>query len=181
MLGISGTVSVGIRAADMNLRQFLLALVLVLATSPGRAADAIVRDGETIQLGDITFRLDGLDAPEYDQICIDDHADPWTCGIEARDQLSKLIAGRPVRCDDLGPDKTSKKRHLGVCSVEGQTVSLNQQLLRQGLALSVAGNASARFAAAALWARGAKTRPRKGGFVAPRGIPLREKKRGRSG
>ncbi len=53
----------------------------------GRRA-AIVRDGGTIQLGDVTYRLDGIDAPAFDQMCIDDHADAWACGVEARDQLS---------------------------------------------------------------------------------------------
>ena len=148
---------------------------ILLSASSSRAADAIVRDGHTIQLGDVAFRLDGIDAPEIDQTCIDDHADPWTCGIEARDQLSKLIAGRPVRCDDLGPDKTSKKRHLGVCSVEGEAVSLNQQLLRQGLGLSVAGSASARFAADAVSARDAKAGLWKGCFVAPQEYRLGKK------
>jgi endonuclease YncB( thermonuclease family) len=153
--------------------RFLVIIVgALLPANASRAADAVVRDGNTIQLGDVTFRLDGIDAPEFDQICIDDHADPWTCGIEARDQLSKLIAGHPVRCDDLGPDRTSKKRHLGVCSVEGQTVSLNQQLLRQGLALS---GASARFAADALSARDAKTGLWKGCFVAPREFRIGKK------
>ncbi len=151
-----------------GLRLVVAALGVLLSAHVALAASAIVRDGNTIQLGDVTFRLDGIDAPEYDQLCIDDHADPWTCGVEARDQLSKLIAGRAVHCDDLGPDKTSKKRRLGVCSVEGQTVSLNQQLLRQGLALSVAGSASARFAADALGARDAKAGFWKGCFVAPR-------------
>ena len=158
-----------------GLRGFAAVLAVLLSANAGLAASAIVRDGNTIQLGDVTFRLDGIDAPEYDQICIDDHADPWTCGIEARDQLSKLIADRPVHCDDLGPDKTSKKRHLGVCSVEGQTVSLNQQLLRQGLAVSVAGSASARFAADALSARDAKTGLWKGCFVAPREFRIGKK------
>jgi endonuclease YncB( thermonuclease family) len=156
--------------------RFLVIIVgALLPANASGAADAVVRDGNTIQLGDVTFRLDGIDAPEFDQICIDDHADPWTCGIEARDQLSKLIAGHPVRCDDLGPDKASKKRHLGVCSVEGQPVSLNQQLLRQGLALSVAGGTSARFAADALSARDAKTGLWKGCFVAPREFRIGKK------
>ena len=39
---------------------------------------ATVRDGNSIQLGDVTYRLDGVDAPELDQVCNDDHADPWT-------------------------------------------------------------------------------------------------------
>jgi endonuclease YncB( thermonuclease family) len=150
-------------------------LAVLLSAHVVQAADAIVRDGDTIQLGDVTYRLDGIDAPEFDQLCIDDHADPWTCGIEARDQLSKLIAGHSVHCDDLGPDKTSKKRHLGVCSVEGQTVSLNQQLLRQGLALSVAGSASTRFAADALSAQDAKTGLWKGCFVTPKEFRIGKK------
>ncbi len=115
----------------------LLALaIIILSWSPGWAAGIIVRDGDTIQIGDMTYRLDGIDAPEADQMCIDDHADPWTCGIEARDQLTKLIKGRAVRCEDLGPDKTFKKRHIGLCTAEGDTLTLNQQLVREGFALN---------------------------------------------
>ena len=78
-----------------------------------------------------------MDAPELDQVCIDDHADPWSCGIEARDRLTRLINGRAVHCDDLGPDKLFKKRHVGVCTVEGDSTTLNQQLAILGLAISV--------------------------------------------
>jgi endonuclease YncB( thermonuclease family) len=113
-----------------------LALAPILAGPPAAAAGPIVRDGYNIQVGDITFKLDGVDAPEVDQVCIDDHADPWTCGIEARDQLTKLIKGRNIRCDDLGPDKINKKRHVGVCTAEGDTQPLNQQLVSAGLAVS---------------------------------------------
>ncbi len=58
-----------------------LALSGFLASSgPASAltAAATVRDANSIQLGDVTYRLDGVDAPELDQVCIDDHADPWT-------------------------------------------------------------------------------------------------------
>jgi endonuclease YncB( thermonuclease family) len=117
------------------------AIVLVLSLVPffgtARAATTVVRDGDTIQLGDVSFRLDGADAPELDQVCIDDHADPIACGLDARDQLTKLIDGRPVHCDDLGPDKIFRNRHLGVCRVEGDAASLNQQLVQKGLAVSV--------------------------------------------
>src|ERR1700754_2087150 len=111
----------------------LFPIILVLASIslavPSLAANAVVHDGDPLQLGDITYRLDGIDAPELDQVCIDDHADPWACGIEARDQLTKLIGGRPVHCDDLGPDKSTKRRHVGICNVEGESTSLNQQLV----------------------------------------------------
>jgi endonuclease YncB( thermonuclease family) len=117
------------------------AVVLVLSLVPfsgtAYAATTVVRDGDTIQLGDVTYRLDGADAPELDQVCIDDHADPWTCGLDAREQLTKLIGGRNVHCDDLGPDKIFRNRHLGICRVEGDTESLNRQLVQKGLAVSV--------------------------------------------
>ena len=139
-----------------------------MSADAGLAASVVVRDGNTMQLGDVTFRLDGLDAPEFDQTCIDDHADPWTCGIEARDQLTRLIGGRDVRCDDLGPDKTSRKRHLGICTVQGDLASLNQQLVRAGLAVSSDGSTKARFADDAASARDAKAGLWKGCFVAPK-------------
>src|ERR1700745_2656973 len=102
----------------MRLFPLLSLLAAIFLASPTLAAEAIVRDGRTIQFGDVTYRLDGIDAPELDQACIDDHADPWSCGIDARDQLTKLINGRPVRCDDLGVDKTTSRRHIGVCTAE---------------------------------------------------------------
>jgi endonuclease YncB( thermonuclease family) len=114
----------------------LMVLLLLLAAGSSRAADAVIKDGDTIQLAGVTFRLDGIDAPEFDQTCIDDHAEPWTCGIEARDQLANLIGKRSVHCDDLGPDKSYRKWHTGICTVEGEVVSLNQSMVRQGFALA---------------------------------------------
>lgn len=114
----------------------LAPVVLALAPDPARAEGAVVRDANSIQLGDVIYRLDGLDAPELDQICIDDHADSWTCGLDARDQLTRLIAGRSVRCEDLGPEKSFGRRRRAICTAEGDTVSLNEQLIRQGFALA---------------------------------------------
>ena len=110
----------------MRSRVLLIVALTFLSASHVWAAMATVRDGGTLQLGNVTYRLDGIDAPPVDQLCIDEHADTWTCGIEARDQLIKLIAGRQVRCDDLGIDPSYKKRHLGVCRIEGDPTSLSQ-------------------------------------------------------
>ncbi|WP_284423464.1 MULTISPECIES: thermonuclease family protein [unclassified Bradyrhizobium] len=114
----------------------IIALAIGGALSPALGAGTIVRSGDTIQLGDTVFRLDGIDAPEVDQLCIDDHADPWSCGVEAREQLTKLIGGRSVRCDDLGPDKPLKTRKIGLCTVDGDKASLNLQIARAGYAVS---------------------------------------------
>ncbi len=115
---------------------FLAVPGLLAAAGPSFAATMTVRDANSVQLGDAAYRLDGIDAPELDQMCIDDHADPWTCGLEARDQLTKLIGGRAVRCDDMGPEKSFGRRHRAICTAEGDKVSLNEQLVRQGFALA---------------------------------------------
>jgi endonuclease YncB( thermonuclease family) len=148
-------------------RLFPIILGAVLLATPAYAATAIVHDGNTIQLGDITYRLDSADAPELDQICIDDHADPWSCGIEARDQLTKLINGRNVSCDDQGPASTYKKRHVGICTVEGETSSLNQQLVSQGFALSSRSFSKPGFKDEQAAARDDRRGLWKGCFVAP--------------
>jgi len=145
---------------------------IALSVSPGRAATAIVKDGNTIQLGEVIYRLDGIDAPELDQTCIDDQADPWTCGVEAREQLIKLIGGRQVGCDDLGPDKTARKRHIGLCTVEGEATSLNQELVRQGFALDFEPFAKGRFLQDEAGARDGRLGLWKGCFVAPQEFRL---------
>src|SRR3954470_3606285 len=124
------------RKSFASARAFAFVCFLALSgflgtTGPGSAltATATVRDGNAIQLGDVTYRLAGIDAPELDQVCIDDRADPWTCGIEARGQLAKLIGKRSVRCDDVGPEKSFGKRHRAICTAEGDKTSLNEQLV----------------------------------------------------
>src|SRR5262245_35514877 len=117
---------------------FLAILGCLVAAGPSHAvtSTATVRDANSIQLGDVTYRLDGVDAPELDQVCIDDHADSWTCGLDARDQLTKLIASRSVRCDDVGPEKNFGRRHRAICTAEGEKTSLNEQLVRSGFAMA---------------------------------------------
>src|SRR5947208_8540983 len=112
--------------------RFLIALFILLATTPSWAQDVVVKDGGTIQLNGVIYRLDGIDAPAFDQICLNEFADPVACGVEAREQLSKLLGAKGVRCDDLGPDKSFGKWHLGVCTAEGDRVSLNQAMVQKG-------------------------------------------------
>ncbi len=147
------------------------AACLLLAV-PVRAAEVTVRDGNTLQLGEITYRLEGTDAPELDQTCINDQADPWTCGIDARDQLTRIIGGRVVRCDDLGPDKVYKKRHIAMCRIEGETDSLNQLLVRSGFALDYEPSAKGRFLQDETSARSAKRGLWSGCFIAPEDFRL---------
>ena len=149
----------------------VLSLILaVLPTSGTWAADAAVKDAGTIVLGGVSYRLDGIDAPAFDQICIDEHADAWTCGAEARDRLTRLIGGRQLRCDDLGSDPLYRKRQLGVCTVEGETASLNQLLVRDGFAVNLDG--AGKFKRDETDAKDDRRGLWKGCFVAPQDFRL---------
>jgi len=154
------------------MRSRILLVAFLLSAIPfanlSQAASPTVRDGSTLQLGNVTYRLDGVEAPAFDQLCIDDHADSWTCGIEARDQLIRLIAGRQVRCDDLGADPLHKKRHVGICTVDGEKASLNQAMVKQGFALNLEPSVKGRFKDEEASARDGKLGLWKGCFVAPR-------------
>ena len=153
----------------MRSRAFLAAALIlsILPASPSLAAGAIVRDGGTVEVAGIAYRLDGIDAPEVDQMCIDDHADPWACGVEARDHLAGLIGSHQVRCQDLGVGTTYKKRHIGICTVEGESTSLNQLLVAQGFALNFEPYARGRFKADETEARNRRRGLWKGCFAAP--------------
>jgi endonuclease YncB( thermonuclease family) len=147
--------------------RFLLAILLMFLANPGWAADVIVKDGRTLQLGSIAYRLDGIDAPEFDQMCVDQKADPWACGVDVRDQLAKLIGDRRVRCEDKGPDTTTKNRRVGICSIDGESGSLNQWLVRHGLALNLEAAAGGRFKADEADARDSQRGLWRGCFTAP--------------
>lgn len=150
-------------------------LLTCLSASPGVAAPAIVKDARTIQLGNTIYRLDGIDAPAVDQLCIDEHADAWSCGLEARDQLNKLIDGKQVHCDDVGVDPTFKKRRLGVCKTEGDPTSLSQLMVRQGYAVNVEASATGRFKPDETTAKDNRAGLWKGCFVAPQDFRVGKK------
>ncbi len=148
------------------MRWFVLTLSM-FAASQGFAANSVVRDGGAIEVGGVTYRLGGIDAPAADQVCIDDHADSWACGTEARDQLTTLIGNRDVRCEDLGTDTAYNKWHVGICTAGDDTTSLNRLLLRRGLAISPAAVGQSRFGDDETDAKNNRRGLWKGCFVAP--------------
>jgi endonuclease YncB( thermonuclease family) len=147
-----------------------LALFLSAATvaakdvSPKRALVGIPRiiDGDTLIINGTHIRLEGVDAPETDQVCLDAKGARWICGIEARDRLKERVAGREISCVDEGADRYN--RILAMCSLAGQ--DLNRWIVREGLALAYVqysrqyadSEAEARNASRGLWS---------GAFIAP--------------
>ncbi len=145
----------------------LILILTVLWAGQSWAAGVVVKDGGTLRLAGVTYRLDGIDAPELDQMCIDEHADAWACGVEARDQLTKLIGGRAVRCEDLGVGAINRIRHIGICTVDGETSTLNQLVVRQGFALNFEPYARGRFKDDEAGAKDNRRGLWKGCFAAP--------------
>jgi endonuclease YncB( thermonuclease family) len=121
-----------------------------------------VVDGDTLVIGDVKIRLEGIDAPETDQVCLDQSAAKWTCGIAARDRFSEHVERRPIDCTRSGSDKYG--RTLAVCRLAGE--DLNAWMVHEGWALAflryskvyVADEAAARDAQRGLWS---------GAFIAP--------------
>lgn len=55
-------------------------------------------DGDTVEISDTKIRLEGIDAPESDQLCLDAHGARWACGIAARDALERHAGGKVWTC-----------------------------------------------------------------------------------
>lgn len=97
-----------------------------------------VTDGDSLRLPGTEVRLEGLDAPEWDQTCRRADGAEYRCGLEAKDALRNLIAGRPVTCVGVvqadGGVRDRYGRLLGRCSVGG--VDLAGWMVANGHALA---------------------------------------------
>jgi hypothetical protein len=82
---------------------------------------ARVVDGDTLVIGERHIRLQAIDAPETDQVCLDASGERWTCGITARDRLAEHIGEHEVSCDDGGTDRYD--RTLSICSLAGEDLN----------------------------------------------------------
>jgi endonuclease YncB( thermonuclease family) len=91
-----------------------------------------VVDGDTLEVAAVKIRLEGIDAPETDQVCLDQRSSKWSCGIAARDRLTEHIGNRSVDCTPTGSD--NYRRSLAVCSLADE--NLNAWMVRQGWALA---------------------------------------------
>lgn len=118
------------------MKTIAVVFVALLTCSLAQAADLSgvprIVDGDTLAIGSTKVRLEGIDAPETDQVCLNASGAHWTCGIEARDQLAAQIAGREISCTPHGVD--AYRRMLAVCYLAGE--DLNGWLVHQGWALA---------------------------------------------
>lgn len=145
----------------------LLSILLLAGPTIAAAATTItgiarVSDGDTISIEETRIRLNGIDAPETDQVCLDEAGNTYPCGIAARDELARLVRNRTVTCTGNETDRYG--RRIMTCFF-GET-DINAAMVTGGWALAfrryadiyVGEEQAARARQAGLWP---------GAFIAP--------------
>jgi endonuclease YncB( thermonuclease family) len=129
-----------------------------------RAPSATVRDGDTLVIGTKTFRLYGIDAPEYRQLCKDAKGLDWPCGKAARSLLEAYVLPGSIACEPQAQDKYGRD----VARCKSATVpDLSEAMVQAGLAISPAARGTAPYEQAEESARGAKRGIWQGQFDSP--------------
>ena len=92
----------------------------------------VITDGDTIKIGTTKARIEGMDAPERDQLCGDENFQNYPCGMKATEALREIIGDKSVDCTISKLDVYG--RSLAVCTVEG--LDIGQEMVRDGWALA---------------------------------------------
>ncbi len=93
----------------------------------------LVMDGDSFAIGEDSFRLKGIDAPELHQTCQDERGQSWDCGAGARAALVALLSEPRLSCDSEVSDKY--QRALAICNTISSTDIAADQV-RNGMAIS---------------------------------------------
>lgn len=111
---------------------FLLAGPTIAAAATTITGVARISDGDTISIEETRIRLNGIDAPETDQVCIDGTGETYACGIAARDALAEFLQGQSITCS--GDEIDRYDRRIMTCFV-GDT-DINAAMVAGGWALA---------------------------------------------
>ncbi len=151
----------------------LIALLVILieryctVKPPAFGPDAKVSaiDGDTLRAGNgDEYRIFGIDAPELHQTCKDASGKSWLCGRAAKARLTTLMKAGNVNCEAKATDRYN--RIVAVCSAQG-VPDLGEQLVRDGYAIDLGGEAGNPYQAAETEAKDAKRGIWRGTFDRP--------------
>ena len=94
---------------------------------------AWIVDGDSIRINGVSIRLEGIDAPEWDQTCTDSGGKTWACGRAATRELKARAGGRMLTCQPKVIDRYG--RVVATCALpDGSDV--NAWLVREGWAVA---------------------------------------------
>ena len=111
---------------------FLVLFLLLLSSlpSPSLAQQNLrIVDGDTLDIGAVRYRINGIDAPEAGQRCGSPKGE-WQCGREATERLVQLTQGSVVSCDAITGD--GRGRIVATCFANG--IDLGAEMVRAGYA-----------------------------------------------
>jgi endonuclease YncB( thermonuclease family) len=87
--------------------------------------------GDTLDVGPILIRLNGIDAPEIGQTCGRAGGGEWDCATAVANRLEALIAGGPVDCIAIEQDPYG--RVVATCRTD-RSNDIGKELAAEGLA-----------------------------------------------
>jgi len=173
---------------EMSLSSF----VPFAASDPPITGRASPIGGDTLRVRDVTIRLDGIESPDRDQTCTRSDTRTWRCGEAAQTAMSRLVAGRSLRCEPSGKDTAGMVRATcfsGSNDVAGALVKGGHVFAESGMMPRYRSEQSAaREAKAGLWSSaGEPERPTvwrarlwdEARARAPKGCPIKGKVAGR--
>ena len=108
------------------------AFILCLSTSVSAGSITAV-DGDSLLRGLQRIRLDGIDAPEFSQICYTEDVQQYPCGEKAFAYLQNMVENTPTECKCL-PEKDAYNRLVCECFADGK--SLNRAMVNAGWAMT---------------------------------------------
>ncbi len=130
--------------------------IISTAFSIALALELTVIDGDSLRVDGTEIRLEGIDAPEWNQTCVDAQGATFSCGAAAKDDVTAILAQGVVSCVPDGTDFYG--RTLAHCFAGG--VEVNGAMVDQGMARAfvkysgeyLANEAEAQHAKRGLWA-----------------------------
>lgn len=116
------------------LRLLTIFITVVLAAGPVFAADFSGKmrfsDADTLDVGQVTVRLFGIDAPETDQKCKRANGKEWSCGKWATRQARRQFQNKTATCQPINIDRYG--RTVARCFYNGQDIAAS--IVSQGMA-----------------------------------------------
>jgi endonuclease YncB( thermonuclease family) len=152
LLLIAGLLLIGY--LDQQLRE--------IRTSEG--SSVVVRDGDSLAIDGVDFRLSGIDAPELRQECEDAAGAKWRCGETARLALRSLVAQGELSCSPHTHDRFG--RVVATCRIK-DVGDLGAAMVLDGLAINYGGRGEGEYATQEDAARRDKRGIWRGRFVQP--------------
>ncbi len=131
------------------------------------AQNVLVVDGDSIKIGNKRIRLEGIDAPEYNQTCYYYNKKKYNCGKKAKKYLQSLVNQGRVTC--IEKDVDIYKRSLSSCYVTNSInnkININEQMVKSGWAL-VYKNKFSDYSSAQDYAKKSRLGVWKGKFMKP--------------